>query len=180
MGVAVHEAISFILEALKDPLNPSWCAPSIMACMLVIQPDLPDGDDDIDERKALVNRNHLFGTTIAAFLTIERSISSIEKLASRWSKCSCSHADIANHGTAMPIHRIVIVMGLTFSGDGPRYGRGGMLEPFEAVVRNFGQWLEGAIAKVKPFSIAKGRHPDLWPTTPKDIIPYGGPSRILL
>jgi hypothetical protein len=167
-----------MVEAFKDPLNPSRCVPSIMACMLVIQPDLPDGHyDDGNEREALINRNHPFATAIIAFLTVKRSVSSIKKLASRWSKCSCAHTDIAALGPAMRIHQIATIMAVTPSGSGPRYGGDGDMGAIETIVRNFTQWFEGTIAKVKPFSIAKGRHPDLWPATPNDIIPYGGQPR---
>src|SRR5882762_6309501 len=39
LGVTVDEAVSFIVEALEDPLNPRWCGPSITACMVVIKMD---------------------------------------------------------------------------------------------------------------------------------------------
>jgi hypothetical protein len=171
MGVAVYEAISFIVEALKDPLNPSWCLPSILACILVINPDLPEGQDDGEEREALINRNHPFAAAIVAFITVQRSVSSIKKLANRWSKCNCAYTGISAHDPAMRIHQIVTMMGIN---RGRPYGEDGNMDEIETIVRNFSQWIEGAIVKVKPFSIAKGRHPDLWPATPKDIIPYGG------
>lgn len=171
VGFNVNEAISFIVEALKDPLNPRWCAPSIIACMVVIQPDVVNGDD-IDELEALVNRNHQFGTTIIAFLTAKRSLADIESLASRWSECSCSYD---NNTMAMLVHQICATMcPMIRIASERRRGKEGKFKTFEAVVRNFARFFENAVRNVKPFSISKGRHPEIWPVTPKDIIPYGG------
>ena len=167
LGVTVNDAISFVEEALEDPLNPRWCAPSIMACLVVIQPDPNKNDSDV--LQTLIRRNHLFGSTIVAFLTAERSIAAIEALASRWSKCSCSNADIADHGTAMLIHHIVVGMMPFLSSDHPRFYN----DALQSVVQNFVGLFESAVREVKPFSIAKGRHPEIWPPTPQTIIPYG-------
>jgi hypothetical protein len=170
LGVTVSKAISFIVEALEDPLNPRWCAPCITACIMVLMPD-PDGDDT-DEIGNIISRNHLFCSTIVAFLTAKRSIAAIEKLSSRWSKCSCSHADIIDHGLAMPIHQLVARMHILADGD-PRFGKDSKIYTLKTITRNFAQFFEDAVKKVKRSSIAKGRHPEIWPATLKDIIPYG-------
>jgi hypothetical protein len=70
--------------------------------MLVIQLDH-------NTAETLINGNHLFGLTIIAFLTAKRSLTAIETLLSRWSKCSCSYADDTDHGGALAVavHRIV-------------------------------------------------------------------------
>ena len=44
------------------PLNPCWCGSCIMGCMIVIKADHNTAD-------TLINANHLFGSTILAFLT---------------------------------------------------------------------------------------------------------------
>jgi hypothetical protein len=135
---------------------------------MVIQPD-HDGDD-ADELRTLINQNHLFGSTIVGFPTVERSIAAIKKLASRWSKCSCSYVD---HGTAMAIHCIAARMMPTFASNDPRLS--GVV--FAGVVRNFCRLFENAVTKVKPFSIANGRHPEIWPATSTSIIPHGKQPR---
>jgi hypothetical protein len=38
-GISVDAAVAFFVHALKDPTNPLWCAPSVVAAMLVIQLD---------------------------------------------------------------------------------------------------------------------------------------------
>lgn len=97
-GVTVDEAVSFIVEALKDPLNPRWCGSCIVACMIVIE---------VDHNTAgtLINANHLFGSTIPAFITAKRTIATIEALVSSWSKCNCPYVDVTDHGVA--IHHLV-------------------------------------------------------------------------
>jgi hypothetical protein len=46
-----------------------------------------------------------------------------------------------------------------------------------SVVDRLARFFADIVIKVKPSSVAKGRHPELWPTTPKDLIPYGVKSR---
>lgn len=157
VGFTVDEAIAFIIEALEDPLNPRWCAASVMVCAFVIH--------DQNAPESLLNANHLFGSTIVAFLTAKRSIADIKTLDSRWSNCSCSYADITNHGRAMLIHRVVAATAPTFTIE--------KIEPLHKVVDTFALYFEDAVIKMKPFSVAKGRHPEIWPTTPQDLIPYG-------
>src|ERR1700735_4135 len=82
MGLTVDEAVSFIIEALKDPLKPRWCGQSIVTSMIVIQ----------------------FGHNSAESLTAKRTITDIETLASTWSKCECSYGAIAPHGGAVLVH----------------------------------------------------------------------------
>jgi len=170
LAATVDDAVSFIIEALEDPLNPRWCASSIIASMVVIRLDH-------QTTETLINANHVFGSTIAAFLTAKRSTEDIITLASRWSKCNCSDADITQHGdAARNIH--VVVAGMApviakYSSD-PKYGE---VDHFRRVVENFAQFFEDAVTKVKPFSVAQGRHPEIWPATPKDLIPYGGQLR---
>jgi len=48
------------------------------------------------------------------------------------------------------------------------------------VVEYFVNFFEDAVTKVKPFSVAKGRHPEIWPSTPKDLIPYGAQTAQLI
>jgi hypothetical protein len=174
MYATVDEAIAFIVEALKDPLNPRWCAPSIVGCMVMIQPDTAEGDDTA-KLEALINRNHLFGSTIVAFLTAERSLTAINGLASGWSKCNCSYADFIDNLDAMPIHQTLtsMVSEHMTSNSNVKYGKDGKFDVLKGVVRNFARFFESAVGRVKPLSISKGRHPEIWPATPKDIIPYG-------
>jgi hypothetical protein len=46
-----------------------------------------------------------------------------------------------------------------------------------SVVDKFSRFLADIFRKVKPFSVARGHRPEVWPTTPKDLIPYGMKSR---
>jgi hypothetical protein len=175
MGVTVDEAVSFIVEALEDPLKPRWCGQSIVACMIVIQLDH-------NSAESLINKNHLFGATIVAFLTAKRSIADIETLSSTWSNCECSYEAVANHGGAIPVHHLVagicpILEKLSADPDNRSRGMGKMGRfgdnALKMVADRFAQFFVDAVSKVKPFSVAKGRHPEIWPPTPKDLIPFG-------
>lgn len=161
-GVTVNEAVSFIVEALEDPLNPRWCALSLMASMAVIELD--------HSVETLINANHLFGSIIATFLTAKRTIADIKTLESRWSKCNCSYASLTDHGSATRIHFIIVQMAPVLAKHSSKYGE---VDPFRKVVKKLTQYFKDAVTKVKPFSVAKGRHPEIWPATPKDLIPYG-------
>lgn len=171
MGITVDDAVSFIVEALEDPLNPCWCGPCIAACMIVIK-------FDHNTAETLINRNHLFGSTIVTFLTAKRSIADIEALETRWSVCKCSPDRVTNR--AAVVHDIVVGTMepaiAVLSGD-PRnraVGRfGDKVDVIWSVLDHLARFLADAIIKVKPFSVATGRHPEIWPTTPKDLIPYG-------
>jgi hypothetical protein len=46
------------------------------------------------------------------------------------------------------------------------------------VVEHLAGFIVDAVSKVKPFDVAKGRHPGIWPTTPNDLIPYGPETSI--
>jgi hypothetical protein len=173
MGVTVDEAISFIVEALEDPLNPRWCALCIMACMVVIKLDH-------DTAESLINKHHSFGSTIVAFLTAERSVAEIEALASRWSTCGCS-SNVFGSGISLRVHRIVVGMvpvlaSLSAEPENRNRANGRFkdkVDIFGTVVERLAEFFEDAVGKVKPFSLAKGRHPEMWPATPTDLIPYG-------
>ena len=172
------EAISFLVEALDNPLNPRWCGPSLAACTIVIK-----ADDRTTE--SLANGNHLFGSTIIAFLTAERSLTDIETLDNHWAICTCSPSDVIGHNHADLMHRLFADMSVSFGGmmtdpskrAGGRFGD--KLDVLWSVVDQLARFLADIISKVKPSSIAKGRHPEIWPTTPKDLIPYGVKSRTL-
>ena len=173
LGITVDEAVSFIVEALEDPLNPRWCGPCIAACMVVIK-------FHHDTAETLINRNHLFGSTIVAFLTAKRSIADIEALEARWSVCKCSLDHITGHGGAVAVHCVVMATmnpALEVLSADPRnraVGRfGDRVDVIWSVVDHLARFLADAIVKVKPFSVAKGRHPEIWPNSPKDLIPYG-------
>jgi hypothetical protein len=172
LGVTVDESISFIIETLEDPLNPRWCAACIVACMSVIK-------YDHNTAESLINKYHPFGSTIVAFLTAERSVAEIEALASRWSACSCSSSNVFGSGLSMRVHRIVVGMMpvlANLSAD-PKNRANGKFEDkidvFGIMVNNLAGFIKDAVGKVKPFSLAKGRHPEIWPATPTDLIPYG-------
>jgi hypothetical protein len=178
IGVTVDEAISFIIEALEDPLNPRWCAACIMACMTVITLDH-------NTAESLINKYHPFGSTIVAFLTAERSVAEIEALASRWSACSCS-SDVFGSDLSMRVHSIVVGMvpviaKLNADPDNRNRANGRFkdkIDVFGTMVKNLARFFADAVGKVKPFSLAKGRHPEIWPATPMDLIPYGAQSLI--
>lgn len=174
LGVTVDEAVSFITEAFANPLNPRWCAPCIVACMIVIQLDH-------NSAESLINGNHLFGSAIIAFLSAERSITAMEALASNWCKCKCSYADVTRHVSAKSVHHIVAGMEpvLAKLSTDPKLrnraiGRfGDRVDVLGTMMEHLARFFVDAVSKVKPFSVAKGRHPEIWPTTPKDLIPYG-------
>jgi len=177
MGITVDEAVSFIVEALEDPLNPRWCGPCVAACMVVIM-------FDHNTAETLINRNHIFGSTIVAFLTAKRSIADIETLEANWSICKCSRDHTIGHGGAVAVHNIVtgtmepILAMLSADHRNRAVGRfGDRVDVIWSVVDHLARFLADAITKVKPFSVAKGRHPEIWPTSPKDLIPYGVQSR---
>jgi hypothetical protein len=174
LGVTADEAVSFIVEALKDPLKPQWCGQSIVACMIVIQLDH-------NSAESLINKNHLFGATIIAFLTAKRSIADIESLES-WSNCQCSYGAVTDHGGALRVHGLVaqicpILEKLHADPENHNRGMGRMgrfgNSALKMMADRFVQFLIDAVSKVKPFSVAKGRHPQVWPATPTDLTPFG-------
>jgi hypothetical protein len=142
--------------------------------MIVIEVDNNTAD-------TLINANHLFGSTILAFITARRTIATIEALVSTWSKCSCSYADVTGHGSAVAIHRLVARLEAVFAQLSvepellkravSRFGN--KVTILGMVIEHFAQFFVDAASKVKPFSVAKGRHPEIWPVTSKDFIPYG-------
>jgi len=135
---------------------------------------------DHDTAESLINKYHTFGSTIVAFLTVERSVEDIEALASRWSRCDCSSNAFGND-LCMRMHRIVVGMVpvlAQFNADPKNRNRAGgrfkdRIDIFGTMVEHLSGFFEDAVDKVKPFSIAKGRHPEIWPATPTDLIPYG-------
>jgi hypothetical protein len=164
------EAVTFIVEALEDLLNPHWCSPCIAACMVVIK-------FDHNTAETLINRNHLFGSAIVGFLTAKRSIADIKALEAHWSVCKCSLDHMTSHGGALAVHNLVIgtmAPALAILSADPRnhaVGRfGDKVDVIWSVLNHLARFLANAILKVKPFSIVKGRHPEIWPTTPKDLI----------
>ena len=58
----------------------------------------------------VIQLHHDTGSTIVAFIIAKRSITDIEALASRWSKCRCSIAEISSQGSAGRLHYIVVGM----------------------------------------------------------------------
>jgi hypothetical protein len=163
LGVTVDEAVSFIMKALGDPLNPRWCGSCIVACMIVIELDHNTAD-------TLINANHLFGSTILAFLTTKRTIATIEALVSSWSKCKCSYGDVTDHGnSAVTIHHLVARLEPFFaqlSVDPELRKRtvsrfGNKVTILGMIIEHFAQFFVDAASKVKPFTVAKGRHPEI-------------------
>ena len=164
-----NEAISFLVDALKDPLKPRWCGPSIAASTEVIW---------TDDRAAenLVNGNHLFSSTIIAFLTAKRSLIDLETLNDHWAVCRCSSEDVIGDNHAKLMHCIGATASLKrLITDSPE-GRFGALG---TVADQLVCFLSGIFGDMKPFTIAKGRYAEIWPTKPQDLIPYGVKSRNL-
>lgn len=132
-----------------------------MACILVIKLDHSCAE-------FLINKNHLFGLTIASFLTVRRSSMEIEIPESSRSKCSCYIADITGHRSAAAFHRIIaVVQPIVTRGQHDKLG------VICRVVEKLVQLFEDATSKAKPFSIAVHRHPEIRPANPTDLIPYG-------
>jgi hypothetical protein len=172
-GVFTDEAISFLVEALEDPLKPRWCGPSIAASTEVIC---------VDDRttKSLVNGNHLFGSTIIAFLTAKRSLIDLETLNDSWAVCRCSSEDVIGDNHAELMHHFAAAASLTrlITDSSPgRFGR--KVDVLWTVAKQLACFLSQIFGDVKPFTIAKGRYAEIWPTVPQDLIPYGVKSRNL-
>jgi hypothetical protein len=172
VGDVTEQAIAFLVDALEDPLQPRWCGPAVAACMLVIKADERTTEN-------LVNGNHLLGSTIIAFLTAERSLADIETLDDHWAVCGCSSSHVIGHKRAELMHRLFAHMGPSVASliSDPSNSAGGRfgdkIDVLWIVVDQFARFLSDIVCKVKAFSIAKGRHPEIWPTSPKDLIPYG-------
>lgn len=169
-GVYTNEAISFLVEALEDPLKPRWCGPSIAASTEVIC-------DDDRTTKNLVNGNHLFGSTIIAFLTAKRSLIDLETLNDSWAVCRCSLEDVVGDNCAKSMHHFAAAASLVRLITDSSKGRFG--DVLWTVARQLACFLSQIFGDVKPFTIAKGRHVEIWPTVPQDLIPYGVKSRNL-
>jgi len=178
-GFTLDDALSFVVDALRDPLNPGWCSPSILACMIVMR----NNDSVTDsETLAMVGRCHAFGSAAVAFLTIKR-------IDSLWAKCRCSPTDVANNSVANIMHDMAVSSLGGLLSHSPhrnitqqhslvsRYGN--QLDYLALVVKALNQLLSGAISQVKPMNVARGRLPHMWPTSPNDLIPFGNVPTLL-
>jgi hypothetical protein len=121
---------------------------------------------------------------VVAFVTAKRSTTDFEALDARWARCKCSQTDVRNHSNAAAIHTVVSILETPYRiveseaerGQGIATGRfGNKIDMLGAVFRNFVHFLDNALDNLnaKAFSVARGRHPEIWPATPKDVIPYG-------
>jgi len=97
IGLLANEAITFLVEALENPLRPRQCGPSIAACMMAIKADGRTTGN-------LLNGNYLFCSTIIAFLTAKCSLVDIEALDHHWAICRCSSSDVMGHNHAELMH----------------------------------------------------------------------------
>jgi len=154
--ITVDEAVSFFVHALKDPLNPLSCGPCMVGCMLVIQPD----HDNIE---TLLKKYHAFWSTAISFLTAKRSAKDIETLDRQWSQCRCTGID---NNVAGRLHLFVHSMVSWSVSYGPDGGLG-------VLVNSLIMLFTVTVNAVKAISIAKGRHPKMWPVSPRDLIPFG-------
>ncbi|KIM78695.1 hypothetical protein PILCRDRAFT_10920 [Piloderma croceum F 1598] len=168
--VFTNEAISFLVEALEDPLKPRWCGPSIAASMEVIC---------VDDRtpRTLVDGNHLLGSTVIAFLTAKRSLIDLETLNGSWAVCRCSSEDVIGDNRAELMHHFAAASPARLITDSSKGRFGDKVDVLGTVANQLACFLSEIFGDVKPFTIAKGRHPEKWPTTPQDLIPYGVKSR---
>lgn len=172
-GVTVAEAVSFIVEALRDPHNPRWCGLGVMSCFVVIRSHHENVGD-------VVKQNHSLGSTIMTFLTAKRSIADIESLDAVWAVCRCSQAEIKSNDIATAVHVIVSHIGSHLSthcfdlNRNRPFGRfGNKADTTASIFHNLVCFLDNALRLAKPFSVAQGRHPEFWPATPNDLIPFG-------
>jgi hypothetical protein len=177
LKVTIAEAVSFIVEALRDPQSPRWCAPGVMACFTVLRIYHKYGNHDLGD---IVEQSHSFGSTMVAFLTAERSIADIESLDAVWAPCQCSQADIKSNNVVTEVHSLGSQIVADFRtrshnlNDSRPYGRfGNKADIIASVFHNIVHFLCEGIERVKPFSIARGRHPEIWPAAPNDLIPFG-------
>jgi hypothetical protein len=122
----------------------------------VIQPD----HDDIE---ILLRKYHTFWSTAIAFLTAKRTVDDVEALDRCWSQCKCAYT---HDTTAAKLHMVVNSM-LEWVTTFGRYGGLGLL------VDNLVMTFTITVDAVKTVSVAKGRHPELWPASPKDLMPNG-------
>lgn len=173
-GVTVDQGVSFILDALEDPLNPRWCGPSLMGSVIVIQFYHSSTD-------SLAKLNHAFGSALVAFFTVKRSTTDMEELDSRWGTCRCSPAAIRANSVAAQLHYLaagfapVIAKVVSDRPDDKEVvGRfGDRVDTIGTLVDHLVGFLADSLREVKPMRVAQGRRPDIWPATPKDLTPYG-------
>lgn len=155
-GVSVDDALTFFVRSLADPLNPLCCCPSVVASILVIQPD----KDNINN---LLKSSHALWSTAISFLTVERSLADIEALGRRWAQCTCTTTGLSVDTQLHLLVHLLASRGFTF---GPG---GGLSILLKSLVRMF----VDAFHSVNVVRVAKGRSPKMWPVSPRDLIPYG-------
>jgi hypothetical protein len=153
-GISIDAAVAFFVHALKDPINPLWCGPSVVAAMLVIQPD-----ENIEK---LLKSYHAFCSTAISFVTVERSPQDIEALNHRWSQCRCKYS---GDNVETRLHHLA----LSFISLGPPSGPdGGLGILVNCLIRLFVTSAEILSA----VSVAKGYKSEMWPVSPGVLIPY--------
>lgn len=155
-GVTIDDAVTFFVDALQDPWEPRWCGPCLVGCMLVIQP----GPDNVESH---LRQYHNFWSTAIAFLTAKRTLPELNALEERWGFCTCgSNTDSV---VAAKLHYIAGVFNWSKSSG----GQGGL----GLLIDHLALMFTVTVESVKTVSIAKGRHPDVWPASPTDLMPYG-------
>jgi hypothetical protein len=131
----------------------------MVGCLLVIQPD----HDNIE---ALLRTYHTFWSTALAFLTVKRVSADVEALDRNWAQCGCLYT---HNIMAAKIHSLANSM-INWTTTRGQHGGLGIL--INHLVLTF----TATINAVKTVSVAKGRHPEVWPASPKDLMPHGTTS----
>jgi hypothetical protein len=153
-GISIDAAVAFFVHALKDPINPLWCSASVVAAMLVIQPD--------ENVEKLLKSHHALWSTSISFITVERTPQDIEALNRRWSQCKCNY-------NGDNIESRLHLLALSFISLGPPSGPdGGLGILIHSLLRLFVTSAE----VLRAVSVAKGRKSGMWPVSPRDLIPY--------
>jgi hypothetical protein len=157
-GVAVHDAVAFFVQALKDPCNPLSCCPSVVAAFLVIQPN----PNNIEH---LLKSYHTLWSTAISFLSADRSLQDMEALEDRWGHCRCKTSAFGVDGRLHTLAESLISWNAPGSPD----------SAFSVFINTLVALFATTFNSVNAVRIAKGRNSKMWPVSPGDLIPYSEP-----
>lgn len=155
-SIPIKDAIDVFVQGLQDPFEPSYCGVCIVGCILAIYPSLMRTQD-------IPTIHHSFWSTAISFLTVNRPPGYIEVLALRLSQCTCP----TGRGTTIDKLHLLTKSFSIFN------SRRGVLGSLAIIVVQLNNMFGRLLKQVKPTTVAKGRHTELWPTSPHDLVPHG-------
>lgn len=160
--ISVEDAINVFVDGLKDPFKPRFCGECLVGCLLIIYPSVTGTQD--------IRANHSFWSTAISFLTVDRPPGSIDALDRHLSQCNCR---VDSDRIVDMLHLLTRSIVKFSSKLGPSGSLG-------AIIAQLNNAFAHIMKPVKSFKVAKGRHTEIWPSSPHDLMPHGQKFLFLL